>query len=305
MKNVYKFAYNVKHAKEIATKYAKQGYKIVGIEAEWGDNDLASVYPEADLSLSHHGKFSDNAAPCTQWKYYNKYKTDVCFIFSHFDLDAVFGWLVLEGRIPENKDTHDLTDHIGWVDVVGPHRAHEDQENYAKWSPLILTLNTEFKNIKKNNKHNTLNILELSTEIVNKLLNKPVSHYNFDFLEFEKNAYNALEKTLSIKNKLHIYMSFSNFLSKYYISHKDYYSISDINIQYNIKKKRVSIGVRNEELAKKYFGEEGIVDFLQKYFGNKSGGRLTVGGSPKNQEIMYDDFLKIVDEIKKRIKDSS
>ena len=305
MKNIYKFAYDVKHATEIATRYKSQGYTIVGIEAEWGDEDLKTAYPDTDLSLSHHGKFSNNAPPCTQWQYHGRYNNNTCFIFSHFDLDAVFGWLVLEGRIPDNPDTRSLTDYIGWVDVVGPHRAHEDQENHSKWSPLILTLTAKFKIIKKMNKYNSEKILEEMSDAVSELLDKPVSYYNFNYIEYEKSAYNALEKTLSIKNKLHIFMSYSNFLSKYYISHKDYYSISDINVQYNIKKKRVSIGARTEELAKQYFGEQGVVGFLQNYFGDKSGGRLTVGGSPKNQEISYDNFLKIVNDIKKRIKDIS
>jgi len=301
-KNNYKYAFNLDNAREIAESMSDKGYKIVGIEAEWGNKDLKDVFEDAVESLSHHGRFLQQSPPCTRWDLYGKYKNNTCFIFSHFDLDSVLGCLVLEGRIPDNFDTRAITEHVGWVDVVGQHRAHEDYENYKKWAPFIINLNSFLKSLKRQNKKSHEMINEFA-EYFNEQLN------NADKLELivknskriELEAYNALDKTFSIKNKLHVFISYSNYLSKYCIEHDDYISVSEINIQYDSKRKKVSVGVRDEELAKKYFGENGVISILQKYFGEEAGGRITVSGSPKNKEISFTDFIKLVKEIKSRI----
>ena len=300
MKNIYKLAFTLEHANEYAKEFYNKKYKIVGIEAEWGDKDLKDIFPSANASLSHHGKFSGNPPPCTRWDLYGKYKNNTCFIFSHFDLDAIFGWLILEGRIPDNQDTRDLVEHIGWIDIMGQHRAHEDYENYIKWTPLILDLIKKLKKLKKSKAEISIILQQMATKTI-ELLNRNEIGLNFNIDKYEENAYNALEKQLSIVNKMHVFMSYSSFLSKYYINHKDFTSVSDINIQYNSKKKRVSLGTRNEEIAKRYFGDEGVVNILKKYFGDESGGRLTVGGSPKNQEVSYTNFIKFVKEIKQKV----
>ena len=301
-KNIYKYAYDLNDAREIAESMYDNGYKIVGIEAEWGDKDLKDAFNNTIESLSHHGKFSQNPPPCTRWDLYNKFKSDTCFIFSHFDLDSVLGCLILEGRIPDNYDTRSITEYVGWVDVVGQHRAHEDYENYKKWSSLIIDLNLFLKSLKKQNKK--------SYEIINefaKYFNEQLKNTD-KLLQIEKNnnaieldAYNALDKALSVKNRLHVFVSYSNYLSKYCIEHDEYTSVSEVNIQYDSKRKRISIGARDEEIAKKYFGEKGVTGILQKYFGKEAGGRLTVGGSPKNKEISFNDFIKLVKEIKSRM----
>ena len=298
-KNIYKYAFDLNNAYEIAKNMHNKGYKIVGIEAEWGDKDLKDVFKDTDESLSHHGKFSSNSPPCMRWDLYGKYKNNTCFIFSHFDLDSVLGCLILEGRIPDNPDTRSLTEYIGWVDVVGQHRAHEDYENYKRWASFIINLNSFLNNLKKENKNSYIIINEFAKYFNEKLENNEIIQIENENLELE--AYNALDKALSIKNKLHVFISYTSYLSKYCIEYGDYISISEVNIQYDSKRKRVSIGVRDEELAKKYFGEKGVVGILQKYFGEEAGGRLTVGGSPKNKEVSFTKFIKMVKEIKSRI----
>jgi len=299
-KNIYKYAFDLNNAYEIAKDMYNKGYKIIGIEAEWGDKDLKDVFEDTDESLSHHGKFSSNPPPCMRWDLYGKYKNNTCFIFSHFDLDSVLGCLILEGRIPDNPDTRSITEHVGWVDVVGQHRAHEDYENYKKWSSFIIKLNSFLNNLKKENKKSHIIINEFANYFNEKLENMD-ENILIENKNIELEAYNALDKALSIKNKLHVFISYTSYLSKYCIEYEDYISVSEINIQYDSKRKRVSIGVRDEELAKKYFGEKGVISILQKYFGEESGGRITVGGSPKNKEVSFTNFIKMIKEIKSRI----
>lgn len=299
MKNIYVYAYTLKDASKKAARYKEQGYKIVGIEAEWGNSDLNDIFPEAELSLSHHGRFSNNQPPCTRWDLYGKYKEDTCFIFSHYDMDSILGCLILEGDIPDNGNFRDLTSHVGWIDVVGQHRAHEDYDNYRKWTKIIIDMNNLLNKLKKEKNYD---FIEEFRNYISKsdILDDENELVNFT-CEFEEKAYNSLDKNLSVINGLHVFISYSNFLHKYYIQYKDFVSISDINILYDSNRKRISIGAKDEEVAKRIFGESGVAGYLQSVFGDKAGGQINVGGSPKNKEVSFNDFLKIVKYIKQRI----
>jgi len=301
VKNNYIYAFSPEDAAEKAKTAANLKMHIIGIEAEWGDTDLKDLFPSVDESLSHHGKFSDLPPPCTRWDLYGKYKNNTTFIFSHFDLDSIFGCWILEGRIDDCKDMRDLTDHVAWCDVNGGHRAHEDYDNYVKWNSLLANMNSYLKKLKKEKKESEQIINEMFSHFKNiyDTCDLTKNHKNYEYINRE--AYNALDKTYSIPNKLHVFMSYTNYLNRYFIEYRDFVSISEVNIFYDTKKKRVSIATYNEEIAKKYFGEKGVIKLLQKYFGKESGGRVTVGGSPKNQEISFTNFIKFVREVKKII----
>ena len=299
--NKYRYAYSARDAANIAQKALESGYRVVGVEAEWGNTTLKDVFENVSACLSHHGENADALPPSQRWDLYNNFCENTCFIFSHFDLDSIFGCWILEGRIPDNCETREITEHIAWCDIRGSHRAHEDYENYITWGALISELNSMLNLLKRKKKRDHEIINELYKYFDSLLKRKNHTDKTKDYLKFNELAYNAMDKTLSVPNKLHVFMSYANFLDRYFIEYNDFISISEINIQYDTKKKRVSIGTRTDEIAKKYFGEKGVIEILQKYFGSEAGGRPSVGGSPKNQEISFTSFIKFVREIKKII----
>jgi hypothetical protein len=65
----------------------------------------------------------------------------------------------------------------------------------------------------------------------------------------------------------------------------------------------VTLAVHDEEIAKKLFGHNGVLGPLKEYFGNGSGGRTAIGGSPREEKIDYDKFILFVKYIKSILKD--
>ena len=85
------------------------------VEAEFG----AECVEGSVLTLAHHGPRSGNPAPCLASNIAGDF--DACGV-SHLDLDALGGWLALQGRKPDAESFWALAT---FVDVAGPHRLGE------------------------------------------------------------------------------------------------------------------------------------------------------------------------------------
>jgi hypothetical protein len=58
-----------------------------------------------------------------------------------------------------------------------------------------------------------------------------------------------------------------------------------IILQYNEQSKSITLSCIDEPTAKKFFGKNGVVTPLQKFFGKKAGGKIAIGGSPRDQDL--------------------
>lgn len=299
MENKFFLANSLNLAVAKAKDGLKDGYKVVGIEAEYGDKDISDVVPGI-VSLSHHGNKSDNLPPCERWDLRGQFKEDTLFIFSHLDADSVLGWMICEGTLEDTSENRTITNIIGYIDVNGPHKSHEHPEyhNFRDKIVSIILAIAEFRRDISNE-----NFGEIMSKIRDEILKilsgdqKVISTYISKAQQDDEEAFNALDRNLSIRDKLHVFIAHKGFGYKYVIEHPDWMSSAICTIQYNTKFNSVTLACADERVAKEIFGEEGVIKPLKEFFGEESGGRVAIGGSPRNKKIEYDDFLKFRDYI--------
>jgi len=319
MDNVCILALDINAAFNAALEYKEKGYKIVGIEAEWGDYDIKDVIIVHD-SLAHHGPRSNNKAPCVRWDVHGKYKSDTCFIFSHIDMDSFIGLMVCEGDL--DKDNYDIdmcTQLISDIDRFGFHSLTTKPYTSEKYKGMVKDIHTIIttmvgkhrfmtslssekpytiidKEIIFKTKENILNILENS--------NKEDKDVGAQYIQHETSItiINALEKNMSIENMLHVYISDNMSLAKKYaINNPVYSSISEINLLYAPTKKKVTVACRDKEVIEKFFDNEPMSSYIKRFLGEEAGGSDLICGGPRNQEILYDQFLRLVLDVRDRI----
>ena len=299
MENKYFLANSLNLAVAKAREGIKGGYKVVGIEAEYGDKDISDVISGV-ISLSHHGNKSDNLPPCERWDLRGQFKDNTLFIFSHLDADSVLGWMICEGTLNDTPDNRTITNIIGYIDVNGPHKAHEHPQ-YHQYRDVIVSIilsiaehrrdvsNDNFTEVLRQVRDEILKILRGDRKIIVKYVEKSKQD--------DEEAFNALDKNLSIKDKLHVFIAHKGFGYKYVIEHPQWISSADCTLQYNTKFNAVTLACADELTATRLFGDEGVIGPLKEFFGEGSGGRIAIGGSPRDKKIEYDDFLKFRDYI--------
>jgi hypothetical protein len=297
------YAFDIKHAAKLVSQYKEHYDNIVGIEAEWGDYCLSSIDNDV-YDIGHHGINKHNQPPSARWDLYKKFNKNTLFIFSHFDLDSVFGCWILEGSIENNDFNKQVSQLIAWIDQHGSHRVAELGELYYRFNPILKLLSEKLSQMKKN-KYDAARIINELRDYYHFIIeNGPENIGDKEFNNIsQEDACNALDKKLSIQNELHVFISYKNYLNMYQIecSEYNYHSLSKVNIMYNNNLKRISIGVFDESIAERLFGPEGVDGYLKEFLGPLAGGRKTVGGSPKNMKVEYNKFIKIVRDVKKRL----
>lgn len=266
--------------------------KVVTIECEWGDEEV-----KGDLALHHHGKNQDNEPPSVfyRWENYQVIK-DPVIIFSHLDADAFFGAMWVTGELDPNNSIHTgVSELVALADKKGPHFINPDFKSdvFKKWITIGLIIN-------RNNayaKGDFTNLLKELFVLVRDVLDtKNINRHPYYleakewYLKIRKNAEKYLQK--------HYPFVLSFVSTKFMLSN---YTLLDeprpVIVQYNPFLKKLSISVASDEIAKKLFGEDGVVGYLQSKFGKEAGGRVSIGGSPIGV-ASFKDYNKIKKELR-------
>ncbi len=300
MNNKYQIIRSIKEGIKIIE--INEGYQFVGIETEFGDKELI-----CDINLSHHGSRSHLTPPSGRWDLYGQYKYDTMFLFSHLDMDSLLGLWILEGKIEDNDTFRKISDMIMYIDMHGGHRFNDkflEDKFAAKLNYFNIIIKNNYKLFSRKLKTFEEILDIIYKEFINLIKYNIVPDHIFETVHTDQSAYNSLDKKLSIPNLLHVYISNKSFVKKYAVNHEKYNSTSKFNIQYIPRSKKISFSAWDEDIAKQYFGEKGVLGPLVDFFGEDSGGRITIGGSPKHKQTDYNTFLKFLVYVKEILKNN-
>lgn len=288
---------------EKAKETAKELKNCVAVECEYGDDVLTEEYEGVDLAFYHHGKYAHLPAPSEQWEVFNKLDRGYDnFIISHRDLDTLFGIMWASKLLKPEPLAIKLGELVALQDVNGFHwleknilpDLHEDLK--YRFLGLGLILNT--REFEVDNGETVVDVSKSTHKMLLKLKDMIIDGPN----EKQKTAIDNwlkqkkidAEKDLVFTNKkINFFMSEKNLLSAYNIG--NFYS--DLNIVYNYRNGSIIISAFDEKTAKKYFGNQGVLKPLKEFFGDKAGGRITVGGAPRDQVFnreKAEEFLKFI-----------
>ena len=308
MENKYALCNTLEAACNTAKRWKSNNYRVVAVEAEYGDKDVTDECPQyVDESLAHHGPRHENPAPCERWDLYGTYKESAIFVLSHVDADALLGVAICQGSIPDTEENRKLSELAAWVDKNGPHRGPE----HPLWSEQhlrLLTLNWQISVFNKKIKSRELNFTAEFKKLLGeglRLMDDPQTQQEAleSYQRQQENVYDALEKHVTIKDKLHVFNSASSMTRNYYVEARDFVSHADVIVQYNQTFKSITLAVYDEETAERYFGPGGVITPLVEFFGEGAGGRKAIGGSPRGVEYKYSDMLNFVRHIRKKYLD--
>jgi hypothetical protein len=278
---IYKNADNAK-------QFAKENGNTVAVEAEYGEQSLEMGDEGVIYEMNHHGLKQHFSAPCNRFEEYGNYK-DSNFIVSHLDLDSVMGIGIVCGIIDDKN--RDFAKHAEFVDVFGLHRLKElgnkFREEMDNFQAFLQPLNRSFQEgedvtqIVINSNLKLKDILENGYNLIE------VENFN---KEKEKSIQNFEIKELS-NDKIRIFETQGQSLIFEY-------DTRNIIVQLNNKFNAITLAVYNEEIAIKTFGETGVIIPLKKFFGEKAGGKTTIGGGDRNVKATKEDLIKFVDFLK-------
>jgi len=278
-----------------ALEYSKKVKGLVAVETEYG-NDYFGVKDGAEVELLHHGEFEDNPPACLSFYKQKIDKVYDNFIVSHIDTDAILGIMWAAGFLKPTKLVLELCQLIGNVDINGFHWFMEHK--YNKINNNIQEKFLAIGSLVSSWKFNNINDSEDISRMVHKLIlrikdlimfNVPddVKERNINFIEKKEIIKNShLVKELSLPGVMVVYKGDTFLLDGYLVNDIS----NDIVVHYNIGSNTISMSCKNEKIAKRYFGENGVVEPLQNFFGENAGGRMTVGGSARDIKLQ-DEFL--------------
>ena len=295
---------NYEEALKVAQELKSQGKKVCAIECEYGDNAL--MEPDVDLALNHHGKFSDNLPPSKRYDLHEKLKDPFDnFIVSHIDLDSIFGILWTSKILKPTEIAKALADLSSIQDLNGFHYLEKhilsDLETAVKFRFLAIGHLVSKITIEDNDStivdvsrivHKT--ILKIKDIVVQGVPNYYKDKINDWLINKEKEVIKYLEAENDVYN-FFIASNGINLLSAYKVNGK----FKEINIVYQSENRTISLACFSDEVAIKYFGENGVITPLQRFFGSKAGGRLTVGGSPRDEKVNKEKALAFKDFLDK------
>jgi hypothetical protein len=128
-------------------------------------------------------------------------------------------------------------------------------------------------------------LLRIKDIILNGASQEQIDLYTKWFSEQEKAAKTHLKEIKPLcgdaANNLFIFRAPFSLTTAYKIGEIQ----ARIIIQYNEQSKSISLSCFDDQTAELYFGENGVIEPLQKFFGEGAGGKKTIGGTPRNQDI--------------------
>jgi len=274
----------------------------VAIETEYGHETIDESCPAVDLSLNHHGDLQHIEAPALIYK--KDIKRYDNFIVSHLDLDVLFGILWTAGWLKKTTVTKKLSEYIAFADNFGFHFAKskiEQLENskiverYLAIGYLINSwiINDDGKPIADISKEVHKLLLRIKDIILGGATKEQVALYKEWFAQQEKAAKQHLQEIRKIcpLDNLFIFRAPFSLTTAYKLGDIE----AKIIVQYNEQSKSISLSCFDELISKKYFGKDGVIEPLKKFFGEKAGGKKTIGGTPRDQNIQPEMLYAFID----------
>ncbi len=302
-----KLVKDFKKAKELAKELAPCG----AIECEYGDNVLTEDYEGVEIAMYHHGKYSNNTPPSERWDVYDKLDKGLDnFIISHIDLDTIIGIMWASKILKPTSIAKEIGRLASIQDLKGFHYIENEILNNLK--PTIkyrflgagyIVSNIEIEktndiviDVSRPIHKSILKIKDIIIEGVDEGLKNQVNKW------LKEKELDALKYQVFFdeENSIRIFNADKNLLSAYTLDDKT----SKINIQYNCGNGSITISTYNENIAKELFGENGVITPLKEVFGEEAGGRISVGGTPRNKKYTFEDALKAYKHIKKKLNNS-
>jgi len=279
-------AKNIEDATRVSQRAKKRGFSVISIEAEWGNDRLKDV----DVELSHHGVLSDNECPSIMaYRFIDKIKDKNRFyICSHIDLDVLIAILQLErSYLLERDDFRKIMEMTCYADRYGYVSAKcKFDNNSNEWKKFITmgficNRNNRISAGKFISKKVKLLIRGLERISIEPNISNSVLYKN-EAKWWEENKTKNAEKYLVEASKYCHYFSGPGFKNNnYYIKG----ILAPFVINYNKKHNKITVSCISEEIAKKIFGEEGLIKVVKHFFGEEAGGRPAIAGSPRDKKI--------------------
>lgn len=251
------------------------------VEAEYGEHILKGTM----VTLAHHvEEFRNNPAPCVQ-------KVPVLpmgskIVISHIDLDTLGGIMSLVGEKPVDKEFWRV---VEFIDVNGPHHIikfpkQKDKLN-AYWSMKL-------PYPKKNSSKKVVDVTQIVKEHIEAI--KKILKGDMQLIEQGKNWVKRMEKKVEdclIEEDRYVRIFKTNgvFCSSSYYSKKQKAFIP-ATVVFN--ERDGEIKVSNHDRS---FNADEV---MKKLFGNESGGKAGIAGSPRGKRMSKKDFEKAVYEIR-------
>lgn len=264
---------------ENALVLASSGY--LPIEASYGQQTLHDISRQSELmTLDHHGVFEDLECPAKRAQTSFLGQGTGKYVLSHIDNDSVLTILGLEGvRIPL-----DFIDKVAQVDVNGLHIIPEEEIYSIDYVKLRMMSSAchEFDGWQ--------NISILLERIIEILEQKDTTSEILAFIANEQQRREAILKdtTFLMNNNVGVLVS-----AEY--GFDVVYAKCPIVIGFDLNKKCITIGCRDQDVATKFFGAEGLQK-LFKLLGKGWGGRTAIGGSPRGEQMTGEDLVKVIEK---------
>ena len=275
---------------EDAINIAKEMSPCCAVECEYGDDTIDENIDGVELAFYHHGKHSDKPAPSLRWDVYDQLEKGFDnFIISHIDLDTIMGIMWASKILRPTSIAKEIGKLAAIQDLNGFHFI--EKEYLPKMSPtlkyrfigagyILSNLNIEdngenIVDVSRVVHKSILKIKDIIIEGVSEELKNKIDNW---LVKKQEDAREAIEFE---NDSLRFYISDKNLNSAYCIDKK----CVDIILQYNESNNAISLSAFNEEIAKKYFGENGVLTPLKDFFGDKAGGRISIGGGPRDKKL--------------------
>jgi len=277
---------------ESAIQIADSNKNWVAIETEYGIESLDEKHRNVALSLNHHGVFQKNFAPAQAYKLKLKARYDN-FIISHLDLDVIFGILWTAGWLKMTPLTKILSDLVAEADTNGFHSIKEklnklDTKTRDRYLAIGYLVNSwiitdDGKKKKDISREAHKLLLKIKDIILQGATKEQVVKYKLWIKNQKETAKTFLKEVIPIcdGDLLLSYRAPFGLTTAYGLENLE----GNIIVQYNEQSKSLTLSCIDNHVAKKYFGKNGVIYPLQKFFGNKAGGKTAIGGSPRDQEL--------------------
>ena len=289
---------NVEAAKKVLNENKDE--KWCAVECEFGDKAVLvnDEFPGVTLSLNHHGEFSDNPPPSLRWDIYESEPVYDNFLVSHIDLDSIFGIMWASKILRPTEIAKEIAKLVALQDVKGFHYIEKhilpNLETTVKFRFLAIGQMITRLNFEDNGEDIvdiSRNVHKIILRIKDIIIDGVPNDVKARLIEWLNKKQFEAQKYLvdNIPDKLHFFITNSNInlLSAYTLPNSE----SVINIIYNEDSGILSIACFNEGIAEMYFGENGVITPLQKFFGPLAGGRKTVGGNPRDEKLQKEQAI--------------
>ena len=267
--------------------------RVVAIETEYGDDSLNTSHKNVEVALNHHGKFQVEDAPALSYKKFNNQQQPYDnFIVSHIDLDVLFGLLWAGGWLKETPTTIQLSKLVADADVNGFHKVFAElgkvpehiRDKYLVIGYLINSWIITDDGLSRKDISREVHklLLKIKDIIIGKPTTEQLEQVRSWLAQQEASARKHLQKIKHIGDDILLeYRAPFSLTTAYNLNDLR----GDIIVQYHEEARSISMSCFNEDVAIKHFGKKGVIEPLQKFFNKSAGGKVTIGGSPRDIDL--------------------